>query len=81
MTTEHSNTINPHANGGIVSKSLLSIVLIFIESALTLMLRFDPKLRNWLIRLPNLVQLSAFARIYHISRFMPPLAIEGFIRQ
>lgn len=46
MTTEHSNTINPHANGGIVSKSLLSIVLIFIESALTLMLRFDPKLRQ-----------------------------------
>lgn len=46
MTTENSNAVNPHANGGIVSKSLLSIVLIFVESALTLMLRFDPKLRQ-----------------------------------
>lgn len=46
MTTENSNAVNPHTNGGIVSKSLLSIVLIFIESALTLMLRFDPKLRQ-----------------------------------
>lgn len=33
-------------SGGVISKSLLSIVLIFIESALTLMLRFDPKLRQ-----------------------------------
>lgn len=46
MTTENSNAVNPHTNGGIVSKSLLSIVLIFVESALTLMLRFDPKLRQ-----------------------------------
>lgn len=46
MTTENSTTVNTHSSGGIVSKSLLSIVLIFVESALTLMLRFDPKLRQ-----------------------------------
>ena len=46
MTTEHSNTINPHANGRHRLKKLAEYCINFIESALTLMLRFDPKLRQ-----------------------------------
>lgn len=31
---------------GVLSRSLLNVLLVFIESAITLMLRFDPKLRQ-----------------------------------
>ena len=43
--TQHSNTQSSN-NIGVVSRGFLNILLVFLESAITLALRFDPKLRE-----------------------------------
>ncbi|SIR92493.1 hypothetical protein SAMN02745664_1089 [Moraxella cuniculi DSM 21768] len=46
QTQTPQNDSEQQPAGGIVSRSLIGVVLIFIESAIALMLRLDPKLRQ-----------------------------------
>lgn len=49
MNTQNTQTnpqANPNNEQSVLSRSLLNVLLVFLESAITLVLRFDPKLRE-----------------------------------
>lgn len=47
MTTQNSpNAVSSSEPNGVISRGILNVLLVFLESAITLMLRFDPKLRQ-----------------------------------
>lgn len=46
MTQDRQTTPTPADEGGVISRGVLNVLLVFLESAITLMLRFDPKLRQ-----------------------------------
>lgn len=46
MTQSNPQNTPKSSENGVISRGILNVLLVFIESAITLMLRFDPKLRQ-----------------------------------
>nr|WP_241878252.1 hypothetical protein [Psychrobacter sp. PraFG1]UNK04698.1 hypothetical protein MN210_10795 [Psychrobacter sp. PraFG1] len=61
-----------------ISNSLLNVVLVLAESAITLVLRFDPNLRKAVYPLAQKTLWCVCAAIYPTPNSMPPLLPKAF---